>query len=208
LGAKPFTLIVMKHSILLTLLTMSSIILIAQKQTSYTDSLKAFQRDYVQNHEIVEGKDKEFFRFFPIDSNYCVICKFEKVNDKVGFLMKTSGTIQNRYFIYGKISFTIHDTALQLFIYQNEDLLNSPDYKDYLFIPYTDATSGDESYGGGKYLDIRMGEIRNNHLVIDFNKAYNPYCAYTIGYSCPIPPKENHLKIAIRAGEKVFGKPE
>ena len=61
-----------------------------------------------------------------------------------------------------------------------------------------------ESYGGGRYLDLRMKEIEGDKIYLDFNKAYNPFCAFSAGYSCPIPPKENHLKVAIEAGEKNF----
>jgi uncharacterized protein (DUF1684 family) len=74
-------------------------------------------------------------------------------------------------------------------------------------VPFGDATSGFESYGGGRYLDFTISDIKNNFLPIDFNKAYNPYCAYTAGYSCPIPPKENLLNASISAGEKNYGKP-
>jgi len=84
--------------------------------------------------------------------------------------------------------------------------MTSTDYADYLFIPFTDNTSGNESYGGGRYLDYKISDIKNNKLLLDFNKAYNPYCAYTTGYNCPIPPAENDLKVAIKAGEKAFEK--
>ena len=67
-----------------------------------------------------------------------------------------------------------------------------------LFLHFTDKTNGSETYGGGRFLDLRIPE--GNTLVLDFNKAYNPYCAYNNGYSCPIPPKENKLKVAVRAG--------
>ncbi len=80
-------------------------------------------------------------------------------------------------------------------------------YKDHLFLPFTDLTSGEESYGGGRYIDLETTGIINNRLVIDFNKAYNPYCTYSDGYNCPIPPRENDLPVAIRAGEKAFAKP-
>jgi uncharacterized protein (DUF1684 family) len=71
---------------------------------------------------------------------------------------------------------------------------------------FTDGTSGNESYDVGRYLDFRMSDIKNNKIVIDFNKAYNPYCAYEKGYNCPIPPKENNVSMPIRAGEKKFNK--
>ena len=79
-------------------------------------------------------------------------------------------------------------------------------YRNYLFVPFTDATTGDESYGSGRYLEFYIADIQNNTLQLDFNKAYNPYCAYAAGYKCPIPPRENNLPLAIKAGEKNFAK--
>ena len=84
--------------------------------------------------------------------------------------------------------------------------MSSEKYKDYLFIPFTDKTSGIETYGGGRYIDLVLSDIVNKTCTIDFNKAYNPYCAYTAGYNCPIPPKENDLPVAIKAGELNFAK--
>ena len=79
--------------------------------------------------------------------------------------------------------------------------------KDYLLVPFGDATSGFESYGGGRYMDFNIPDIKNNKVVLDFNKAYNPYCAYVSGkYNCPLPPRENELPVAIFAGEKTFTK--
>ena len=81
-----------------------------------------------------------------------------------------------------------------------------PHYRDYLFIPFKDLTNGKESYGGGRYIDLRMRQLDKDKVILDFNKSYNPYCAFSEEYSCPIPPKENHLTIAIEAGEKNYGK--
>jgi uncharacterized protein (DUF1684 family) len=98
----------------------------------------------------------------------------------------------------------IDGDTLQLTIYQNIDLMNQQGYEDYLFIPFNDLTNGMETYGGGRYLDVQQGE--GDTLTLDFNKAYNPYCAYNPKYSCPIPPDENKLDVEIRAGEKNFDK--
>ena len=75
-------------------------------------------------------------------------------------------------------------------------------YKDYLFLPFTDPTNGVTTYGGGRYLDLMIPATKVVQL--DFNKAYNPYCAYSGNYSCPIPPEENHLEIEIKAGVKKY----
>ena len=76
----------------------------------------------------------------------------------------------------------------------------SEKYKNYLFLPYTDLTNGFESYGGGRYIDLTIPDC--NEIIIDFNKSYAPSCAYNHSYSCPVPPKENHLNVRIEAGVK------
>ncbi|MTI32982.1 DUF1684 domain-containing protein [Xanthovirga aplysinae] len=87
---------------------------------------------------------------------------------------------------------------------QNLLLLRSEDEEDpkKLFLIFSDATSGEETYGAGRYIDLELKQ--KNQIEIDFNKAYNPYCNYNYSYSCPFPPKENQLKVAIRAGEKTY----
>jgi uncharacterized protein len=172
----------------------------------YIDSLKKFQQQYVQEHEVVTGKNKKLFRFFPVNKTYLVNCTFEAVKDTVGFIMKTSGAISKKHYRYGRLSFTINGIKQQLTIYQSDMLMNTPEYADYLFVPFTDITTGGETYGSGRYIDLRMGDIKNNKVLLDFNKCYNPYCAYTSGYNCPVPPKENRLTVAVKAGEKVFPK--
>jgi len=182
----------------------------AQKNKNYTYSINAFQKKYVSSHEVVKAKDRKFFHFFSATENYKVKCNFEKSTDTNLVIMKTSGKkIPEKDFIrYGKLVFTIHDTALQLTVYQSKSLKQNPQYKNYLFIPFTDVTTGDETYGSGRYIDILTTDIKGDVVVIDFNKAYNPYCAYSEGYNCPIPPRENYLAVAIKAGEKTFTKPE
>jgi len=175
-------------------------------QQNYVAEIQAFQKNYVATHEVVKEKDKKYFRFFAIDSNYRVNAVFEKITDTIGFTMKTSGNRLQQYFKYGKVSFTINGTRLHLFVYQSKDLMKSKDYADYLFVPFTDLTTGDKTYGSGRYIDLTIPEIIDNKVTIDFNKDYNPYCAYSAGYHCPIPPKENRLPVAINAGEMTFAK--
>ena len=99
-------------------------------QSDYKTNLKAFQANYISTHEVVKGKDKKYFRFFPIDSNYRVNSVFEKLEDSIGFTMKTSGTVTKHYYKYGKVLFTLKDTILQLFIYQSKDLMKTAEYKN------------------------------------------------------------------------------
>ena len=173
----------------------------------YMDSIKAFRADYVQTHELLTTREqKELLRFYPLDSTYRVVARFEKYADSPWFPMPTSGATPQIQRKYGRLTFIIHDTVLHLMVYQSQSLLQKAATRDYLFIPFTDATSGIDSYGAGRYVDGAITDIRNGSMVLDFNKAYNPYCAYSAGYNCPIPPRENDLPVAIRAGEKNYGK--
>lgn len=174
------------------------------QQNGYQIALQSFQQDYLQSHEVVKNEDRKFVQFFPIDEYFRITAAFTKLNDSTGFKMKTSGTKDQTYFRYGKLLFNIHDTTIELTLYQSQQLMGDSTYQNYLFLPFTDVTSGEESYGGGRYIDIDMARIRNNKVVVDFNKAYNPYCAYSTGYNCPIPPRENDMPVAIRAGEMDF----
>ena len=181
---------------------------ISAQSISYKDSIESYLDNYVQEHEVVTGKDKSYLQFFPVDEKFRMACRFERKPNSPWFPMQTSGLLKKNYRVYGVVHFAINDTPATLNIYQSQDLMQTEKYKDHLFIPFTDATSGEETYSSGRYYELEISDIKNAQLVIDFNKAYNPYCAYISNkYNCPIPPKENFLSVAIRAGEKVFSKP-
>ena len=194
------------QKIFLSLLILATGISLHAQPKKYIQNLKTYQQLYIKNHEVVSKNDKKYFRFFPVNEMYKVNAGFKKITDTVGLIMKTSGTKNKKYFRYGTLHFSLNDSTLQLTLYQSQELMKDSSFKKYLFLPFTDATSGEESYAGGRYIDLEMDDIKDNHVLIDFNKAYNPYCAYTSGYNCPIPPRENNLIIAIKAGEKDFGK--
>jgi len=176
-------------------------------QRSYKDSIQNYLKNYVDSHEVVKGEDRKHLHFFDVDPKYRVVAKFEKVETAQWFEMPTSGKIKKVFRQYGVLSFTINDTLVKMNLYQSQGLMGSDQYKNYLFLPFTDATSGLETYESGRYIDLLTTDIKNGEVVVDFNKAYNPYCAYVSGvYNCPVPPKENHLKVAIRAGEKSYSK--
>jgi len=196
----------MKRIFLLTGCIFLAVLVMAQKKDSYIENIKAYQKKYVAEHEVVPKKDKKYFRFFPISGAFNINCYFEKISDTTGFTMNTSAGTLKHYYKYGRLDFMVDDRECRLYVYQSKDLMGVEKYKDYLFVPFTDATTGDESYGSGRYLEFSIPDIQNNLLQLDFNKAYNPYCTYAPGYKCPIPPKENQLPVAIRAGEMNFGK--
>jgi len=121
------------------------------------------------------------------------------------FEMATYSGVTKPYIKYGELLFEIPGKGTQrINVYQSLKALKLPQYKDHLFIPFKDLTSGESTYDGGRYIDIKLSDIKKGIVYLDFNKAYNPWCAYSEGYSCPIPPAENTLNIAIEAGELTF----
>lgn len=143
-------------------------------------------------------------QFYPADSTYRVTATVTLTPTAQPINLPTSGGTVAVQQPYALLSFKLNDKPYQLTVYRSLSLANNPKYRDYLFLPFKDATSGRATYGGGRYLDLRTGDIQNGQLVLDFNKAYNPYCAYSDGYHCPIPPRVNWLSAAVEAGEKTY----
>lgn len=178
-------------------------------QEAIDDILKAHHELNVEyadkDKSPLEEKDFLAFRnldFYEPNLDFRVIAGFEKNQFPVPFEMATTTDRVPVYQKYGTLHFQLKGKTFQLPVYQNLKLMEDPEYSDYLFVPFTDLTNGNETYGGGRYLDLHSpleGEV-----LLDFNKAYNPYCAYNHKYSCVIPPKENHLDIKVEAGVKKF----
>lgn len=169
------------------------------KIQAYRDSVDRVFADKMQSVLLPEDrKNFQGLNYFPIDSNYRCPITFESDTGE-WFKMPTTTDRLVWYRKYGVIHFVLFNDSFRLAVYQNMEQTDS-EYADYLFCPFTDPTNGSETYGGGRYLDLRTSDLRGGFL--DFNMAYNPYCAYNYKYSCPIPPKENKLNIAIQAGVK------
>ncbi|MGJ8592819.1 MAG: DUF1684 domain-containing protein [Aquaticitalea sp.] len=155
----------------------------------------------------LKAKDLKKFtglNFFKYDSTYVVTATLKETPDSEFFGMKTTTSRLSRERIYGVLTFQINGETYQLNVYQGEDLMKKEGFEDYLFLPFLDDTNGDESYGGGRYIDMRIPE--GETVVIDFNSAYNPYCAYNEKYSCPIVPRVNYIDAEVKAGVKAFKK--
>ena len=139
--------------------------------------------------------------FFPVDLSYRVNAKLNVTKGTSFFEMKTTTSRMSTERVYGYIEFNLQGKAFRLPVYQSKDLMQNEAYADYLFFPFTDETNGIETYGGGRYIDLRIPKEGDN-LVIDFNMAYNPYCAYSSRYSCPLVPAENQMDIRVPVGVK------
>lgn len=150
-------------------------------------------------------EDRAVFKileYFPISAKYFVIAQFTRTENEKTFEMKTTKERRPIYVKYGELAFTIDGKPLKLNLYKNIELSKKEEFKDYLFLPFSDNTNGKESYIGGRYIDMKVP--KGDTVAIDFNTAYNPYCAYNYKYSCPIVPLENVLDIDINAGVKKF----
>ncbi len=166
-----------------------------------------YKAEFLKNSSSpLKKEDFEYLRFYEPNEKFKVECEFVATKKGKPFDVPTSSGQTATYTKFGELKFEIEGKSYKLAVYQSLRLRNLPQYRDYLFIPFKDLTNGKETYGGGRYLDLRMKEIAGDKIYLDFNKAYNPYCAFSAGYSCPIPPKENQLKVAIEAGEKNFAK--
>lgn len=151
----------------------------------------------------IPEEKKELFSglsYFAPNPDYKVTATLQKFDEPFHFRMKTTTDRLPEYALFGKLTFILLGQELHLNVYQNIELLKKPGYENYLFIPFNDSTNGVETYGGGRFIDAQKPE--SDTLILDFNFAYNPYCAYNHKYSCPIPPESNSLPVSVEAGEK------
>lgn len=147
-------------------------------------------------------KDFESLEFFAPDTTYIVEARFVRTPESLPFLMPTTTDRKSKEVVYGIVHFELNGKNRQLEVYQNQELMQQEEFRDYLFLPFTDDTNDKETYAGGRYIDLRIPD--SDVIKIDFNKAYNPYCAYNKKYSCPIVPSVNALDTEVRAGVKAF----
>lgn len=149
----------------------------------------------------LKREDLENLRFFEPSRAWRVVARFEKAADSTAFEMPTYSKKSKKFARFGDLFFRLDGRDLRLSVYKNLQLAGQGNYRNHLFLPFMDETTGQETYAGGRYIDLETTDIREGRVVVDFNRAYNPWCAYADGFNCPIPPAENRLPIAVRAGE-------
>ncbi len=138
--------------------------------------------------------------YFDVDPKYRVSASLKVIDNKKVILLPTNDGLETKYLEYAYATFALDGMTTQLLILE---VMEPGPNRGSLFLAFADETSARETYGAGRYLDIKKVP-GSSSLLLDFNKAYNPYCAYSDNFSCPFPPRENVLKVAIRAGEKVY----
>ena len=177
-------------------------------ETDYQKEQNAKFKDATKSP--LTSQDRKSFRgldFFEYDSTFVITAELKRTPEAEFFNMKTTTERLSKERIFGVLTFDIEGETYNLNIYQGEENMQTEGFEDYLFLPYKDKTNGSSSYGGGRFIDLEMPKSGSNEIIIDFNKAYNPLCAYNHKYSCPIPPLENHLEIAIPAGVMGYDEP-
>ena len=153
----------------------------------------------VYDPERTEKTSFDHLLYFPPDRDYAVRAKLVKIAEPDPVEMLTSRSLKKTFYRYARLQFQLDGEGQELTAYKSS---LEGDGSDYLFIPFRDATSGHETYGAGRFLDL--DEPPAEDFVLDFNRAYNPLCNYSPAFNCPIPPRENHLKVAVRAGELTY----
>ena len=173
-----------------------------QKKLNLYDSefqkkLNAFFKDVTTSPLKPEAlKSFESLPFFPIDSSFVTVAKLNRTPNSDFFEMPTSTTRLSKERVFGVLSFEFKSQIYKLNVYQSQISILEGD--NTLLLPFLDDTNGLSSYGGGRYINIVIPE--SDSILLDFNMAYNPYCAYNERYSCPIVPKENYLPFRVEAG--------
>lgn len=174
--------------------------------TIYIEHIESKRKEdnqyFLSDKSPLSDEDKAHFKgmpYFDIKPDFLIEAEVEKISNPDTIKMNTSTGVLRDYIRYAKLNFSISDTLCSLVVYQSTHTKEV-----HYFLPFKDFTNGVSTYGAGRYLDLN--EPAGRTYALDFNTAYNPYCAYSDKYSCPIPPEENHLKVAIPAGVRYDGK--
>lgn len=161
-----------------------------------------------ENKSPLTTADRKSFKsldYYDIDLDYRVEAKFIKVVSPRIISVNTSAGREKKFVEYAQLSFLLKGKKYSLYAYQIYNPKKAfQGGSDELFIMFNDKTNGDTTYGGGRYMDVMVPN--NDKLTLDFNQTYNPYCAYSTGWACPIPPVENNLDVRIEAGIKAYHK--
>jgi uncharacterized protein (DUF1684 family) len=153
-----------------------------------------FKRDHRSPLTAQQQREFHGLAYFPDNPSLAIRSKIDRNVEPGEIRMETTKGEEQTYRRYGVVRFEVDGQATQVTLYES-------DAGHDLFLPFRDTTSAKESYGAGRYLDLHT---QRDEIEIDFNYAYNPYCAYNPEWNCPLPPSENWLKVPIRAGEKAF----
>jgi uncharacterized protein len=161
-------------------------------------NLRSDKDSYLKKDTASPIEDKVNFKglkYFDINHTYKITGKIDRLTSGQTINIMMSGGDVEEYEAYGNVSFELEGVKCDLKIFKTPE--------GNLFLPFKDLTSNKETYGAGRYLDFGVDDVKNNEILIDFNRAYHPYCAYNHTFTCPVPPAENTLNVAVKAGERL-----
>jgi uncharacterized protein (DUF1684 family) len=204
----------MKRSTLLisigVVVVLAFIYLTVREETPPEDYIARIEKERQEKDAFMKSSEGSPFRndtvpfeglnYFPVDERYRVKARLEPIEKKKVVILATSDGLEQRYLEYAFAHFRLHDTDCRLLLLE---VMDTGPQRGKLFLAFADETSGQETYGAGRYLDVKKIPAAKT-TELDFNRAYNPYCAYNDTFSCPLPPRENLLKVPIYAGEKNY----
>lgn len=173
--------------------------------SDYKTEIKAHRKEITKKFLIresspLEDKDRTYFvglNYFEIKPEYKVWAQIQKETRKINLSLSTTGERMADYNKYGLLNFELNGKKLQLQAFSTDNEEGTT-----VFVPFADLSNGKSTYESGRYIDLALSD--SNYVVLDFNKAYNPYCAYNKDYSCVVPPPENRLDIMLEAGEMKY----
>lgn len=190
----------MYQATLVLFFTLFSALSFAQPTTwvEFTDSVKhAWGAPGSKLLTPAQHEDFKGVKYMPYDSSYRLQVVYEPIQGADTIIVGTTRNTVSRYLPWATITFELDETPCTLTVYRGLDPWSEMDLE---FVMFNDLTNGDTSYGGGRYVELQAVQRSFGKAVLDFNYSYNPYCAYADRYSCPIPPKENHLAVEVNAG--------
>jgi uncharacterized protein (DUF1684 family) len=176
---------------------------------SFVKETQAYREEYkseflTDERSPLKEEDLPWLDFYPPNKKAIIKARFVLTPESENFELPTYSGVTRTYRKWGEAYFKFGKDSSRLSIYQNIKLMSNPEYADYLFLPFTDETNDESTYAGGRYIDMSKKDTEDGMITIDFNRCYNPWCAFSDGFNCPIPPAENFLPYRVEAGEKKF----
>ena len=194
---------------MIRILIFFSMLILIPSCSRFTREIKQYRKEYKDEfltdpRSPLKEEDLINLDFYPPSAKAQVKASFKLTPNELPFEMPTYSGLTRQYRKWGEANFTWDGIIATLAVYENLTLASKPEYMDYLFLPFKDETNGVTTYGGGRYLNMSKLVTEDGEIIIDFNRCYNPWCAYSDGFNCPIPPRENNLSFPIQAGEKNY----
>ena len=189
----------------LSLVHCSKKVLTIRSQQEFDAYLEKYKNEFLTDERSpLQKDDLKYLDFYSFDASWKIECSCETPQNSEAFDMDLYSGKKRSYKVHTILHCKKGKHLFNLELYQSMAYPSNPAYAHHLFLPFKDETNGEATYGGGRYIDIQDHEIQDGKVMIDFNKAYNPWCAYSSGYNCPVPPVANHLPFAVEVGEKMY----